>query len=206
MDGKTGELGTGPLASKYNWWLGSDTAWNDGVPWWRPPAADFLAAALPAGAQVLEWGCGGSTIWLARLGYQVKSLELDAEWKSLVAQRLELDGLHRRAEVQYFIPHENRFEFYADHVLLAGDEYFDAILIDGRNRARCCANAQRKVKIGGYVLLDNSERGEYAAGIELYRAWPRWDWGDDGWLTTIWQRPAFWVPPSERIILPNAEA
>ena len=206
MDGKIGELGPGPLAAKYNWWLGADTAWNDGVPWWRPPAADFLASVLEPGARVLEWGCGGSTIWLARQGYRVLSLELDAEWRLLVMRRLELENLHRNAEVLYFGPSDNRWQMYADHAMLFDEGAFDAILIDGRNRARCCANAQARVRVGGYVLLDNSERGEYTDGVALYRDWPRHDWGDDGWMTTVWQRPAEWTPPRERIILPNAEA
>jgi hypothetical protein len=208
-DGKQGELGTGRWAATYQWWIGSDTTWEAGLPHLRPPATDALEAHLQSGMTVLEWGAGASTIWLARLNLIVISLEMDAEWYRQVQRRLELEGLLYRVRLLYFGPQtsrEKQLQEQADYILMQDDAKFDFILVDGRNRARCLAHAQPKVKAGGLICLDDSQRPEYAAGVALYRDWPRRDWGDEGWLTTIWTRPATWLPPREPVVLPNAEA
>ena len=208
-DGKTGELGPGRWAATYGWYTDGGTTWNAGIPWWRPPSIDWLERKIEPGWTVLEYGCGGSTIWLARLGCKVVSLELDAEWKNRVQRRLELEGLALQSTVRYFGPQntdEQRWETYADYALMAADETYNLVIVDGRNRARCLANVQRKVKVGGYVLLDNSDRVEYIEGVRLYDDWAALSWGDEGWMTTIYERPAQWTPPPERIVLPNQEA
>lgn len=207
--GKRGDLGDGEFARVYGWWLGSDTAWETPCPWWRPPAIDHVARILPAGGNVLEWGAGGSTLWLAARCGDLTALELDAEWHHQVQRRLELGGLLPQVRLLYFglqVTPEARWQTYADYVLLSPDEHYDLVVVDGRARARCVGNAMAKVKSDGYLLLDNSERAEYAAAVALLRDWPRWEYGDEGWLTTLWRRPAEWVPPAEVVRLPVAEA
>ena len=68
--------------------------------------------------------------------------------------------------------------------------------VDGRNRARCIEHARSKVPVGGYLVLDNSEREEYQDAMRLLDGWQRWDYvktpgqaGQAGWRTTIWRRP-----------------
>lgn len=40
------------------------------------------------------------------------------------------------------------------------NEYFDLILIDGRVRMNCLKNATPKLKVGGVLIFDNSDRYE----------------------------------------------
>ena len=47
---------------------------------------------------------------------------------------------------------------YATFIDSFPDHSFDLIVIDGRARAACIQHAIRKVKKGGYLLIDNSER------------------------------------------------
>ena len=39
--------------------------------------------------------------------------------------------------------------------------YFDCILIDGRSRPACIKHSLSKLKIGGLLVLDNSDRAYY---------------------------------------------
>ncbi len=65
-------------------------------------------------------------------------------------------------------------------------------------------NARSKVKVGGMLVLDNSERSEYANGVALMDTWEGYEYGDDGWKTTIYYR----LPESEseRVELPCEDA
>jgi hypothetical protein len=59
---------------------------------------------------------------------------------------------------------------FADYVRVIDkwpDRSFDIVLVDGRARVSCIAHAAPKVKIGGTLILDNSERTRYRSGHEL---------------------------------------
>jgi len=64
---------------------------------------------------------------------------------------------------------------YDWHIKLYDDEYFDCVIVDGRDRVKCLESAKSKIKPNGLLILDNSERTEYASGIELYSGWERQD-------------------------------
>jgi hypothetical protein len=185
----------------------SDTCWEEFRPWFRPAATDFLVSTLPAGAKVLEWGAGSSTVFWARQGYHVTSLELDGEWYHTVQRELDLQGLSALVNLIYFCPQADamkRLQDYADHALVLPAASFDLVVVDGRNRNRCLGNSRFLVKEGGLLCLDNSERWEYAAGKALYQDWPFWEWGDDGWSTAVFEREA--GADVKRVVLENADA
>ena len=188
-------------------YIGADTAWEELRPWWRPGAAEWLAEFLTPESRVFEWGSGASTLWLARRSMDLVSLEMDSSWVRVVEERLLREGLNEGVEIVYVLSQSSQMEqwrIYGDHILHLPDGHFDAICIDGRNRARCLDNARRKVRVGGVVLLDNSERQEYAQGVALYDGWEGYDWGDEGWMTTVWIRPEGADVELRR--LPNADA
>lgn len=71
------------------------------------------------------------------------------------------------------------------------------MFVDGRARNLCILHAAHKVRLGGYLMLDNSDRLEYQSGIDLLRKWERTDFfgpGMDGvggtvcWQTTVWRQ------------------
>lgn len=71
------------------------------------------------------------------------------------------------------------FQRYATSIERYDDNYFDVVLIDGRARPSCFKHAVPKTKIGGYIVLDNAEREEYAfieraahlSGFEITEFW-----------------------------------
>ena len=55
------------------------------------------------------------------------------------------------------------FEKYAKVIDSFPDEYFDIIVVDGRARPSCVQQAIPKLKKGGWLIIDNSERKYYTA-------------------------------------------
>lgn len=66
--------------------------------------------------------------------------------------------------------------------------------IDGRARPSCLAHAWRKVKPGGHLLLDDSEREHYAAAARPLAGWPRRDLFGPGPYLRIFFRTTIWGP------------
>jgi len=73
------------------------------------------------------------------------------------------------------------FVNYAKSIDPYPDAYFDIVLIDGRARPSCVAHAQHKVKVGGYLILDNSERDEYR-------------WIHESLANDLWKKQSFYGP------------
>ena len=55
------------------------------------------------------------------------------------------------------------FRSYAQAIDAFPDRYFDLVVVDGRARPSCILHARDKVKPGGILLLDQSERPYYLA-------------------------------------------
>jgi hypothetical protein len=47
--------------------------------------------------------------------------------------------------------------------------YFDVVVVDGMARSGCCYLAGVAVKPGGVVVVDNSDRWHYSAGLDALR-------------------------------------
>ena len=58
---------------------------------------------------------------------------------------------------------------YASTILDWPKGYFDIIVVDGMARAPCCYFAGEWVKPHGVVVVDNSDRWHYSAGLEALR-------------------------------------
>jgi predicted O-methyltransferase YrrM len=89
-----------------------------------------------------------STIWFARRGAEVLSIEADAAWFERVRGMLSRVPGHRvrlRCESPPYGPE------------LLGGERFDFALIDGEDRAGAMRIALAAVRPGGFVYLDNAD-------------------------------------------------
>jgi tRNA A58 N-methylase Trm61 len=128
-------------------------------------------------------------------------MELDIDWYLKVVERL---GSRRFSQtvVPVHIPDNNQ-QKYADYILNSFENSYDLVIVDGRNRCRCLANARSKVKVGGMLCLDNSERTEYEKAMSLLKDWEGRTWGDKNWMTTVCIRPAGEIEPIE---FPNEDA
>jgi predicted O-methyltransferase YrrM len=118
------------------------------IPWLGYRAIRRIAGLVGPGTRVLEFGSGFSTVWLARRGADVLSIETQDEWADRVEGHLAGVPGHKvrilRAEPPYTPD------------LLAG-ETFDFALVDGDGRDSAMATALSVVRPGGYVYLDNAD-------------------------------------------------
>jgi predicted O-methyltransferase YrrM len=165
------------------------------VPWLTEGAIEFLESYLKEkpNAKILEFGSGASTVWLAAKCGLLISVDHSQKWHEIVKNEIHHSGKNKHVKLllreRPYFTLANKFQ----------DEYFDLVLIDGRDRVGCIQASIPKLKPGGILLLDNSERPRYTSGIKLMDSWKRFDAkqiGKDscgfmykGWLTSWWIKP-----------------
>jgi predicted O-methyltransferase YrrM len=113
-------------------------------------AAKLLLSSLVNGADVWEFGSGGSTLWLARRANQLISIEDDAEWYIAVTDALSERGIGN-AEVRLV---ETRL--LPDAITGAG--LFDLVFVDcltQNERRRAVILGAQHVKPGGWLVADD---------------------------------------------------
>lgn len=81
------------------------------------------------------------------------------------------------------------FAAYCDTILDYPSESFDFVCVDGRARVECAINALDRLKPGGVLILDNSERAKYRSLFAVLAAWPRLSFANGVWETTIFRKP-----------------
>lgn len=151
-------------------------------PWWTRKAIEWMDAHLTKDMNVLEWGAGASTSWLAARCGRLTSIEHNPEYARLVGAALKEAGMDPDRYSVTFRPLGVGYHQYVD------GEY-DAAIIDGRMRVNCCERAMELLKSGGMLLLDNAERKEYAKARTLLSTWPVIETENGIWHTNIWIKP-----------------
>lgn len=195
--------------------LGRD-ALSDARPWITFPAARMLGNLLTPEARVLEYGAGGSTLFFAERVRELITIEHDPEWLQQTAARLVSRPsfwwrMHcvepRRRATPVGLPASDpeayastdarfvdmSFEDYVKTIERYPDNYFDVVLIDGRARPACFKHAVAKVKFGGYIVVDNSEREAYSwireaaakLDFEIKDCWGPGPYNHYFWCTSI---------------------
>lgn len=115
----------------------------------------LVGKALPiiekhvVGARVFEYGAGMSTLWFAERASQVASVESNYHW----AQRINGALATRSQPPVTFISDPDE---YAGHINSV-DGTFDIVLVDGINRRRCVEQGIPKLRMGGLLILDNTD-------------------------------------------------
>lgn len=134
------------------WWNASNP--NDNIkprPWLHPAAVLYLESLITPGMTVIEHGCGGSTIWFSERVKHVTAVDDDSDWIVGLAQETK--------------ERENIRLYPLDGVPTLDPA--DLLLIDGRNEKRpeWMFAADKLVKPGGVVVVDNAERPHYQEGL-----------------------------------------
>jgi predicted O-methyltransferase YrrM len=147
------------------------------------PAIAWLERRLHSGMRGFEYGSGGSTLFFARRVGEITAAEHHAGWAERVREAAEEERLgnvrvlHRPADERapsgdvYISRHVGHrgvsYERYARSIEGFDDGSLDFVFVDGRSRVACVAHAAPKVRPGGYLILDNAERGRYEAAHRL---------------------------------------
>lgn len=126
------------------------------IPWFTYSAIDFLKERLNSNLNVLEFGSGNSTLFLAKKVKKVTALEHDDGWfQNILAKKtsnIEIKFVSAGRAKDYLQP-------------LVENEKFDVIIIDGLFRNECIKASLKNLSEVGVIILDDSERNEYTEGI-----------------------------------------
>ena len=159
---------------------------TDRQPWITFPCIDLLKGKLNQSSTVFEYGGGGSTLFFLDRAGEVVTVEHDGQWfdkleaiirsgndssrkwkgNFITPGQLE-PGLHPDASNpdDYFSSDSNfqqhTFKKYAAKIDEFPPGYFDVVLVDGRARPSCIKHAIPKLKKGGWLVVDNSDREYY---------------------------------------------
>lgn len=155
-----------------------------GVPWITFDAIGYMQSLIKPDFKVFEFGSGGSTRFFVERVSEVNSVEHDEAWYLKVKNELghyhNLNlSWHPGVVVLKYNPDvvldesDDNLDYskYASGICGFPDDYFDLILVDGRARNACVANSLRKLKKGGYLILDNSNRKSYIQSLDKLKSW-----------------------------------
>ena len=152
------------------------------IPWLTFLSVEWLEKNLNKNMMIFEWGSGGSTFFFSTRTKKVISIEHDKEWYKNVSEKITE---HNIQNCDYFLvepqsPDESNFNEYSDFIKKYEDNYFDVAIVDGKARNECIIAAKSKIRPGGHIILDNSERKIYKTGIETLKGWARKDFYGPG--------------------------
>jgi hypothetical protein len=156
------------------------------LPWLTIDAKNYMEKFLKnnKNSKVFEYGSGGSSLFFSKLASEVYSIEHDPKWFSVVCDVMknklmrnwsgfliepEIVGSENTKNINnpndYYSSDSNyinrQFVKYSNSISKFEDGYFDLVLIDGRSRPSCIMNSFNKLRIGGLLIIDNSEREYY---------------------------------------------
>jgi len=136
---------------------------NPDAPWLVPAAIAFIEKELRPEFVGFEWGSGRSTLWFARRVRYITSVEGRRAWYDEVRSWLVKDDLAERVSLRLSeVTSEHNFsseeiERYAQAIDGVGDGSLDFILVDGHFREACLRRVANKLRIGGLLIIDNTD-------------------------------------------------
>ncbi len=148
----------------------------------------FIKQRQPPIQTVFEYGSGGSTLWFANRVKSLISIEHDPNWYLLVKKELERCN-KTNVKINLKKPNNKRskyssavvsgnFEQYVKSIDRVANKSLDFVLVDGRCRVPCIVRCLPKIREGGYVMLDDSDRLRYQSIPKRLNSWIRRDfWG-----------------------------
>jgi len=128
---------------------------NREIPWFTYPALEYLRQLDFSAKAVFEFGAGNSTVFWSRRAARVVSVDHSPAWCERIRSRLGAN-----AELHLVENPENY-----PRLLTERSELFDVIVVDGIERPACCAEAVKKLRPGGLIILDNSDRDFHCAAV-----------------------------------------
>lgn len=145
---------------------------SEARPWLTDGAIQFLENHVWSTHQVLEFGSGGSTIFLAERAFHVFSFESRVSWYCAVCDELEKRELEN-AEVVLIATNgwrEPAYESLFKRLIFPGllEDYFDWLVIDGKARFACLERGRESVKPGGWIVFDNYGRKTWNKALRKF--------------------------------------
>jgi len=160
------------------------------LPWMNYYALIYINQAIKKSPHVFEYGSGSSTLYWISKGAKIVSIEHDASFYENLKIKLDANVVYHLIEPQIQTVgtanspadpdlyqstdyHGCFFENYVKAIDIYPNEHFDVVVVDGRARPSCIKRALPKIKKGGMLILDNSDRSYYTQKTSpLLNDWP----------------------------------
>jgi hypothetical protein len=135
---------------------------GNAIPWVTYSFIDFIKDRITKEHNIFEFGSGNSTIFYAKLAGSVYSVEHDKDW----FERSSKINLPNVKMIQCDLVPGGA---YCKSAAPTGKK-FHVIIVDGRDRVNCCKQAVESLAENGVIVLDDSERAEYAEAHVFLKA------------------------------------
>ena len=122
------------------------------------PVITLIQGRLNKNMRLFEYGSGYSTLFFAKLVGDVVSVEYDLTWYEKISKELP-----KNARVMFV---KNDVDGSYCRAIHQVHEFFDVVVVDGRDRVNCIKQALAKLNESGVILLDDSQREDYKEGID----------------------------------------
>lgn len=134
-------------------------------------------------AKVLEFGSGGSTIWISKLARKLVSIEHDVEWYSRLKKYLQSEERENKVDLRLLA------KPYYEVCKEFSKAEFDLVIVDGSHRYKCLKASIRVLKPGGVLMLDDAERKVGKKAQKILEHWQVKRAREKGKETRWWQKP-----------------
>lgn len=170
------------------------------IPWMTFSAIRWIDKKINKKFVIFEWGSGGSSLFFEKRCQKLFSVEHDKNWyqkvKLLISKKTNYKLIKPSIGRGYRSNDENfkglSFKDYCCEIDSYPNNYFDLISIDGRARNDCIKHAVSKIKKGGYIIVDNSDRAIYSKGMNLLQNFKKIDFEGNGPLNNyVWKTSVF---------------
>jgi hypothetical protein len=132
------------------------------IPWFTYPCIIFLNERIKGEFKIFEYGSGNSTFWWAERASEVVTCEHDLYWYEKIKSDLPHNVTIFHRNLVYGGEYSKSITNFK--------EYFDIIVIDGRDRVSCAKNSILALKEDGVIIWDDTERQRYQEGIKFLEA------------------------------------
>jgi len=172
------------------------------IPWITFRAKKWLDNYLKPNMSLFEFGCGGSTLYFSKKVKEVVSIEHNKKYYNAIFKIMKQKNISNCDLQLIDVPKLNKSNIdiynssakkYAMSISKFPNGYFDLIFIDGIERNPCIKFAIKKIKQGGFLMLDNSRKEKWQEGVNMLNKYVRVDFLGVGqnhpyvWQTSIWK-------------------
>lgn len=125
-------------------------------PWINKKAFERLKEILNYESIIAEFGSGKSTLFFASICRRVYSIETSMEWYNMLKNKL---GARSNVYLAIYAETDhNDGRSYSMFLEGLCNEDLDLLFIDGKYRNYCIENQWKRIKVGGYLVIDDYHR------------------------------------------------
>ncbi len=135
--------------------LASFNFWNREAPWLTPNSIDLLNQIILETDKGIEFGAGRSTAWLVERCSHLTSIETSQRWMEMVSETNAAVIESGKLDIRLVVT-ESQLNRNMEAI---ADASIDFALVDSDEfRDKAATHALKKVKPGGFIIIDNCER------------------------------------------------